>query len=421
MNFLHWEKRYIEQLKGVERKKFLQEIKIIKYLYVNGSKTNAEICHHLKISAPKSFSIMNELISSNMAEKQGRGQSVGGRKPDLFGIKDDSLFVLAMDIGRHVTRMSIFNSKNVNVTGIHTYSILLNHDIKIVDTLHRYADELIKKAGIDPDRLVGIGISLPGLVDAHKGISYTYLNFGKKSLKEILEDKFNRPVYIENDAKAVALAEYRFGLAKGKKNALVIFLDWGIGLGLILDGKLFRGTSGFAGEFGHIPILEDGELCHCGKHGCLETIASGNTIARLAREGIKLGKNSKLTIIAGSDPDKIDTQLVVDAALEGDQFAINILSEVGFNLGKGLAVLIQLFNPELIVLGGKVTKAQQYLAPPIQQSLNTYCMRQLREKTSIQISELDETAGIMGAIAVLMENIFENYIKSVPVTNNNDI
>lgn len=413
MNYFHWENTYLEELKGLEKKKFIQKIKIVKYLYVQGPNTNADICRHLKISAPKSFSLLNELISSDMIEKQGRGISIGGRKPDLYGIKENSLFVLSIDMGLYKTRMSIFDNKNTNITGIQTYSINLDNNPGTVDKLVEHANALIKESGIDPIKLMGVGISMPGLVDAHRGINYTFLNFGEKPIRDILTKKFNRPVFIENDAKAAALAEYRFGLAKDRKNVLFLYLEWGIGLGMILDGKLYRGSTGFAGEFSHIPMIEEGVLCHCGKHGCLETVASGTTIARLAKEGILAGKSSIMNAMIDNDPEKIEIKLVVDAACRGDQYAISILSEVGFNLGKGIAVLIQLFNPELIILGGRVSEAGQYITTPIQQSLNTYCMQQIREKTDIQVSEMRQNVGIKGAVAIVMEDIFEKQLKSV--------
>jgi N-acetylglucosamine repressor len=409
MNYIHWDNGYMDKFSGVTRKKFFQKIKVVKYLYVHGSKTNADICNQLKISCPTSLSVLNELIAEGLVEKQGRGESIGGRKPDLYGLKNNSLFVLAIEMGRYKTKMAIFNSENNNITGVQTYSLELNSDLKTVDKLYEYAMQLVKSSGIDSAKLIGVGVNMPGLVDSKNGINYTYLNFGTTSLREILEDKFKRPVFIENDAKAVALAEHRFGLAKGKKDVLVIFLDWGLGLGAILDGQLYHGSSGFSCEFSHISMVEEGELCHCGKLGCLETIASGAALARLAKEGIKSGKSTILTKMMKDDPDKTETKVIVDAANRGDQYAINILSEVGMNLGKGIALLIQLFNPELIILGGRVAEANGYVTTPIQQSLNVYCMPQLREKTTVAISELGQNVGIMGAVAMVMENIFENY------------
>ena len=408
------ESKQLERLNQVERKKHLQKIRIIKHLYVKGAKSNAEICNRFSISSPTSMGLLNELMQEGLVEKQGRGESVGGRKPDLYGLRDNSLFVLSIDMEKFRTRIAIFDNNNNNITGIHTIPIRVSKDLSAVQELYEHANSLILSSGIDPDKLMGIGVSMPGLVSSKDGNNYTYLLTGKneRSLQELLEMKFNKPVYIQNDVKSVTLAEHRFGAAHGKRDVLVLSMDWGIGLGAIMDGKMRIGTSGFAGEFGHIPFVEDGLLCHCGKRGCLETVASGLALVRKAKEGIKSGQYTLLNELSEEEIDNLDPQAVIDAANQGDQFAINILSETGINLGKGIATLIQLFNPELIILGGKIAAAKQYITTPIQQSINTYCMTQLREKTSIALSELGQHAGIMGSVATVMENIFENHIAS---------
>ncbi|MFA6336106.1 MAG: ROK family protein, partial [Bacteroidales bacterium] len=225
------------------------------------------------------------------------------------------------------------------------------------------------------------------------------------------EEKLHIPVFIENDAKAIALAEFRLGTARSKKDVLVLYLDWGIGLGIIINGKLYRGVSGFAGEFSHIPMVEDGVLCRCGKLGCLETIASGTTLVRMAEEGIASGKSSMLLNRQKQKNSKIEVKHVVDAALSGDQYSISIIADIGKNLGKGIAILIQLFNPELIVLCGKLSEAGQYLVTPVQQAIQTHTMNQLSKQTKVVLSKMGSEIGIMGALAVVMENVFEASIK----------
>jgi N-acetylglucosamine repressor len=407
MNILHWESASSNGLYSIEKKKHVQKVRIIKYLYLNGQETNAGICQWLSISAPTSTGLLNELISDGLVKKRGRGESSGGRKPDLFVLRDNCIFVLAIDIGKYKTEMAIFNNNNENVTGSRFFSLCLDNTINTVDILHKHATELINNSGINPMQLMSIGINMPGLIDSQEGINYTYLYFDNISLKKLLESKLERPVYIENDAKARALAEYRFGLAYGKKDVLVLFLDWGIGLGMILDGKIYRGTTGFAGEFSHINMIENGQLCNCGKQGCLETVASGTALVKLAMKGLRARKSSILDNIASQELNKIEPSIIVEAAHRGDQYAINILGEVGYNLGKGISILIQLFNPELIVLSGKMAEANHFLTTPIQQALNEYCMPQLLSKTSIKVSELGERAGIMASVAIVMEHIFE--------------
>ncbi|MGV3502844.1 MAG: ROK family transcriptional regulator [Adhaeribacter sp.] len=411
MDILTLEDAYVKELNNIERKKFFQKLKIIKFLYIKGAQSNADICERFRISSPTSIGLLNELIAEGYVEKQGRGHSIGGRKPDLYGLQDNSLFVLGIEMGQYNTRMAIFNNRNEAVSDIKTFSIPISKDLSALEDVYECAMNLILASGINSSKLLGIGISMPGLVSQKEGRNHTYLltEEDSESLQQILENKFKKPVFLQNDVKAATLAEYRFGLAKSRRDVLVISMDWGIGIGMIMDGKLRTGTSGFAGEFGHIPMVEDGVLCYCGKRGCLETVASGNALARLAMAGIQSGQSTRLQEFANLESEQIAPKVVIDAAHHGDQYAINILSEIGLNLGKGIAVLIQLFNPELIILGGKMAEANQYIAVPIQQSINTYCMTQLREKASIAMSTLGPDAGILGAVATVMENIFMNY------------
>jgi N-acetylglucosamine repressor len=412
--FLALEEEYLEKLNHVERKKHLQKMKIVRHLYVKGARSNADICNRFSISSPTSMGLLNELMAEGVIEKQGRGESVGGRKPELYGMRNNSLFVLSIEMEKFSTHMAIFDGTNNNITGTHTFPIHLTKDLTALDELYQYANSLILSSGIDADKLMGIGLSMPGLVSSREGDSYTYLLTGQDEtpLQDLLALKFNKPVYIQNDVKSATLAEYRFGAAQGRRDVLVLTLDWGIGLGIIMDGKLRLGTSGFAGEFGHIPFIDNGVLCHCGKRGCLETVASGSSLARMAREGMQSGQDTLLKELSGQELEKIDPQSIIQAAHEGDQYAINILAETGRNLGKGIAMLIQLYNPELIIIGGKMAEARQYLTTPIQQSINTYCMTQLRERTEIALSKLGQQAGILGPVATVMERIFEHRIES---------
>lgn len=404
---------HLETLNNVEKKKFLQKVKIVRHLYVKGARTNADICSRFNISSPTSMGLLGELISEGLVEKQGLGISVGGRKPDLYGLRNNSLFVLSMEMDRFSTRMVIMDNNNNQITPIQTYTYTLPEDLSGLNELCAKAQEHIDASGIDQKKLVGIGVSMPGLVANKEGNNHTYLRTDllEESLEQLLEQKLGKPVFIQNDVKSAALAELRFGQAKGKQDVLVLSMDWGIGTGVIMDGRLRGGALGFAGEFGHIPLIEDGGLCHCGKRGCLETVASGVSLTNIARESIKSGQKSLLSKLTEEELEKLEPQLLIDAAHSGDQFAINMLSETGKHLGKGIAILIQLFNPELIILGGKIAEAKQFITTPIQQAINTYCMAQLRESTSIALSTLGPNASMLGAAATVLENILEQQLE----------
>ena len=408
------EKCYLDSLTNIERKKYLQKVRLVKLLHAEGAKSNADICRVLNISSPTSIILINELLTEGLVEKKGKGKSIGGRKPELYSLQDNSFYVLCIEMDRFKTEMAILDNNNNNITGIKSFAFKLTKDKSAVKLLHEFAEQLIASSGIDTTKLVGIGLGMPGLVDSDAGKNYTYLvsSSGEpNSLQDILEEKFKKPVYVQNDVKTNALAECRFGLALNKKDALVLLMDWGIGLGIIMDGKLQSGMSGFAGEIGHIPFVKDGELCHCGKRGCLETVASGIALARMAKEGIKSGQTSLLNALSEEEIEQIEPQIVIDAANKGDQYAINILSQVGENLGKAVATLIQLFNPELIILGGKIAEAKQYITIPMRHAINTYCMTRIREQTKIVLSTLGHSAGILGSASIVIENTFERQIE----------
>ncbi|WP_114749438.1 ROK family protein [Pleomorphovibrio marinus] len=402
----------LEKKEGVvEIKNYVNKIKIIKELYIGGSNTASNICQLVGISLPTANLLLADLLEEKLVIKEGRGQSQGGRKPDLYGLAPDSFYIMAVDLSKYLTRVAIYNTKNQRVSEIKTKKIPLNNEAKTIDTIHTFAIECLKASGIPEEKVIAVGISMPGLVDGLAGINHTYLKPGKKSLKEQLEKKFGRRVFIENDARAKTLAEFRFGQEKEFKNVLGIFVDWGIGLGIIIDEKLYRGYSGFAGEFSHSPLFDSKEIsCSCGKRGCLESVASGTAVVRLAKDAIALDQESILARMAKENGQNLDPSTVVEAAIAGDQRAISILSDVGLDLGRGIAILIQLLNPELIILGGAIAEANQYITTPIQQALNIYSMAKLREKSEIHLSKLGKEVGLMGSVAIVNEYIFEETI-----------
>ena len=412
-DFLIDEEKFSE-VSNVERKKVLQKIKIIKHLFLDGKTTNAEICEKFNISLPTSMSLINQLVKEGIIIKKGRGKSDGGRKPDLYGLKDNSFFVLSIHVEKQKIKLAIIDNNHV-ISSEETIHTEISPNSNIVDLLFDYSEKLVKASKIDRSKILGLGVSMPGLISSEEGKNYTYYLSEQmpESLQEKFEKIFKMPVVIQNDAKSASLAEFHFGLAKDRQDVLVISMDWGTGLGIIMGGKMHNGTSGFAGEFGHIPMTEDGMLCHCGKRGCLETEASGIALVRKAKEGLKAGQTSSLTMLSEEEIENLEPETVIDAANKGDQFCINILSEIGTNLGKGIAILIQIFNPELIVLEGKISNAKQFITTPIEQSLNIYCMMQLKEKTEIKLSNLGPNSSLYGNTIAIMNSIFKEQLSNI--------
>lgn len=395
----------------VEIKSYLNKIKIIKNLYLKGANTASAICNEVGISLPTVNALLGDLMNSGEVIKQGRAESQGGRKPDLYRLAENAFYVLSVDLSKFNMHLALYSCNHELVFEKEDHKITLNNEKETFDQLCSLIDSYLEKTKIPEDKIIAIGFSMPGLVDSVGGVNYTYLRFGKKTLLENLETHFQKKIFLENDARAMTLAEYKFGSEHNYKNVLGLFIGWGIGLGIIIDGKIYQGASGFAGEFSHSPIFESRDItCTCGKKGCLEAVASGTAIVRMAEEAIKLDKDSILARMVRDHQGELEPDLVVEAALAGDQRAITILSEAGLDLGRGISMLIQILNPELIIIGGSVAEANQYLITPIQQALNIYSMAKSREKSKLALYQLGKDVGLLGGVAVVNEKLFDDVI-----------
>jgi len=393
-------------MNAVELKNNFQKRKIIKNLFLYGAMANTDLGKFVKLSTPKIISLLNELKAEGLVEELGQGNSSGGRRPNLYGNKEDAFFIIGISINIYKTSVSIFNAKNQKITDDQILTLTISHGTSIVDPIVDFTENVIREKQIPREKILGIGIEMPGMVDSETGINKTYM-VSDQPVADVFSKKFGMGVLIENDAKARAFAELRFGLAHARQNVLAIHLDWGIGLGIIVNGKLYKGRDGFAGEFGHLPMVDNGMLCRCGKLGCLETIASGTAIARMAKEGLETGRSSFLSELKDAGQENNEIRKVIQAATLGDQYSISILSNVGHSLGKGLAYLIQIFNPELIILGGQMSDANQFILPPIQQSIQIFCIPELGNEIEIKVSELGSQAGIRGVAALFLEHVLD--------------
>ncbi len=393
------------ELTGTQLKKYQQKKKILNLLYRNDTLSGPIIGKRIGVSLPTAISLLNELTDLNYVEQRGTGESRGGRKPTLFGLSDNSIYILACEIERYRAKLIVYNSHNKPVTPLMKFDTSIDDD-QLTDKIFQHARQLIDENNIDEERLLGIGITMPGLIDEEKGINYTIKNKAFQNVKQRLEEKFEKLVYVNNDARMQAYGEYVFGAAKGHKNAMVVTWSYGVGLGLIVDGKLYNGAYGFAGELSHIQLVEDGNLCICGKRGCLETVASAYVLVREAKKGIEENKISQLTRQFKNRLDELKPEDVINAAKAGDEFSIHLLHQIGLALGKGLSITLQLLNPDIIVLGGPVSAANQFVLTSIQQSLNKYCLEQIYSNTKIVVSDIWEQSGLLGVTAMMYQKIF---------------
>lgn len=252
-----------------------------------------------------------------------------------------------------------------------------------------------------------VGISAPGLIETKKGLNFTHLNLNQDELSfgEVLHSRYALPVFSINDTRASLLGEHHFGLAKEKMNALLVNLDWGVGLGILHSGEIVEGTDGFAGEIGHIQVIPNGKLCKCGKVGCLETVASASALISRAQEGIKDGKATSLLKLKK----EIELKDVINAALKGDEFSIDIIYDIGRELGKGLSTAVHLFNPEIIIVDGILKTAGDLIVSTLMQSIQKYCLAPFKQNLAVQVSPLSEEAKVFGTKSFVFERMMDFY------------
>ncbi|MGZ3750650.1 MAG: ROK family protein [Mucilaginibacter sp.] len=376
---------------------------IVKRLYFDKALSCAELSDLFDKSIPSITKAVNELMSEGFVVEQGYAPSSGGRRPLLYSVKPDAMYILAVAMDQLSTRIQLLDLFNQPVADSLSLDLKLHNNPEALGLLIKNINEYIANTDISKDKIAGIGMGMPGFINVVQGINYTYLDAGGQSLTQYLREKIGLPVYIDNDSSLIALAEQKFGIAKQQQNVMVINLGWGIGLGMIVNGEIFRGHNGFAGELSHIPLSDDDTLCTCGKRGCLETVASMMVVAQKAIEGIKNGRVTSLTN-TDNTPSKSLGDAIFDAAANGDQFAIDLLSDAAYKIGKALAILIHIMNPQTIVLSGRGARAGKILMAPIQQALHKYCIPRLVESTQLLVSNLGFDAELIGAAVLIMEN-----------------
>ncbi len=369
----------------------------IKCLYYNNVLTSADISNYTGKSIPHVIKVLNELIKEGYVAEKGFANSSGGRKPLNYSLVPNTHYLLSVAMDQFSAQMVVVDMNNNFVSKVASYEF----DIHLlqVETFIDYLKHFIKDSNIPQANILGIGITMPGFVDTKKGVNYTFLKTDGQTLVEYIQQNISIPVFLDNDSTAIALAEQKFGVAANIKNVMVLNLGWGIGLGMILNDKIFRGNNGLAGEFSHIPLFKNGKLCNCGKHGCLETEASLIAVTAIAKQGVKQGQITSL-----ANYKEVNADNIIAEAIKGDVFSVRLISEAAYHVGEGLAILIHLMNPAAIVLSGKGSIVGKLWLAPIQQAINEHCIPMLTHHTELIISNLNTKAQLLGGAALVVEN-----------------
>ena len=395
-------------LKEIEKgsKNALLKKKIITYYIYNGSSTITELSKELNLSIPTVTKIIGEMNEDGYINEYGKLETSGGRHPILYGLNPESGYFIGVDMNRFSLDIGMINFKGDLIFHKANIPYDLQNTTQAFDTLCDIVAEQIAGFNIDHDKILNICIDVSGRVNPESGYSYSIFNISEQPLSEALTARIGYPVCIDNDTRALTYGEYISGCVDGEKDIIFVNASWGLAIGIVIDGKIYSGKSGFAGEFGHIPAFDNEILCHCGKKGCLETEASGRALHRILLERVAGGETS---ILSGkiADGEQITLDEIIDAINREDPLCIEILEEIGQKLGKQIASLINIFNPELVIIGGRLSLVDEYLTEPIKSAIRKYSLNLVNKDSLIAVSKLKDKAGVIGACMLARSRMFE--------------
>lgn len=384
---------------------------VLSAIHNNGPISRAEIARICNLSVATVTNLVTELLKEKIVIETGYQKSRGGRRSGLLEINSDNSFLIGVELGETEITTLLTNSK-LEKKALKKISLdeSENRPDTIISAIITSIHSVILEVNIPLEKVLGIGIGVPGLVDRDQGISIFAPNWGWHDvpMKEKIEQAIGVPIYVDNGAKVMALGEKWAGAAQGTNNVIALIIGTGLGAGIIVNGKMCRGASESAGEWGHMVININGPKCSCGNRGCLEAYAGVSAIARRTKEILSTTKDdSALRPLKNIQPAKI-VQKVISTVRENDPLAKQILKETGQYLGIGIANLVNLFNPEIVIIGGWVgIEAGEILLPTICSTVQEHALEFPFRFTKIVISQLADRAIVIGAATMVLRKFLQ--------------
>ncbi|GAB6009522.1 ROK family protein [Dysgonomonas reticulitermitis] len=378
---------------------------IVKCLLSIGDATILELSTELQSSIPTISKAVNELLADELIVDSGKISNSGGRRPSLYSVASDKTYFLGVEANRSGTSFGLQNLKEEFISIDLDSSFVLENTY---ESLMEFCDRIntfISDSQVDKFHIVGVCVNLSGRINSKEGFSYNYFFKENRPLVEIISEKISLPVYLENDTRAMTFGEYAQGVVEGEQNIIFLNYSWGVGLGIIADGKLYYGKSGYSGELGHSPLFDNEILCHCGKIGCLETEASGWALVEQFKRALLDGRTSAISIDNNTSAIEQYHKILSGALVKEDNLCIELITRQSEILGRALASLVNILNPELLVIGGDFSRLGDFVLLPIQSSLKKYSLGLVNRDVAMKKSILGRRAGVMGACRVIKEKL----------------
>ncbi len=385
--------------------KKLNKVKVLDLIRNNDNLSRAEIAKRSGLSAPTVSRIVDTLIAEGFIREIGEGASQGGRRPMMLRLAAEDNFIIGIDLG------------TTNIYGVVSdLNARIIHELKspthvregfagVMERTVAVIDDLMAKMGRDVDRIHGIGMAVAGLINRERNIVEFSPNFNwhNVNILGVLGKKYRIPIIIDNVSRVMALGEMRYGLGRDHKNLICINVGYGIGAGFIVNGRPLYGPAGMAGELGHIIMDIDSRVqCGCGNFGCLEALASGNAIAKAAKISLEAGESSYLIELCGGDIPGVTAEMVASAAKQGDALAVRIFDRASEYIGIALAGMMNIFNPEIVVMGGGVAQSGDILFDKVRKIVAARSLNKIARDVPIHPATFGMKAAVMGAVALIL-------------------
>jgi predicted NBD/HSP70 family sugar kinase len=386
-------------------------LRILRLVYEHNRISRSDLVDKTGYSAFLISKLCERLLRSGYISETGSGDSTGGRRPTLLSISPGLGRVIGIHLGTVNVRIALTDITGTLIKSIKAPSKASSGPEIAIPHLIELSETLLREAGVPQSELRGIGVGISGVLDRQTGTTLFWPKvpqWANVPVKKLLESHFHTRVELEDTPRTMAFAERRIGRAQGVREFIYLMIGAGTGSALFLNGQLYTGSSGFAGEFGHITIDENGPFCSCGNRGCLETLISASTLIRKAQYGLTQGLSIDLWRLSGGDPERVSVETIAQAARANDRFSMRLLTEAGAHLGAAMIGLINLLNPELIVIGGGLASAAgDLLLPHAERVIHDRALIRAVSKLSIQLSELQDVDWARGAALLAAEKALE--------------
>lgn len=390
------------------------EINLLRLIHENSKISRIELAKETGSSAASITAIAQRLIAKSLIVESGQGSTHFGRKPILLTVRNDAAFMVGVDLGSFYIRVVITDINGKLVHKAQTETQLGDGRERVLARTFKLIDKTIAESEVPRDSIKGIGVGHSGVIDVKRGVVLSLprpgqmLEWRNVPLKSILEEKYGLPCVLEDTVRTRAIAEKHFGFGKDLDEFIYIDVGMGIGAAIFINGDIYRGRGGNAGEFGHMTVVEGGLLCSCGNNGCVEALASCAAIIQAVRGAIDMGVNTKVRELSQGKSENVSVEMIAQAALDNDGLALRVLRDAVSHIAVALADVVNLLNPNVVIFGGALFQsAPQLLIDELKRSITLHALEKSANEVELKVSTLGREAGACGAARLISQTVLD--------------